>query len=130
MNRRGFTLVELLVAVALLGILSGISLPLISRFRDDNKLKKYEIYRESVSKAGRLYIDAYAEDEFGYNAYGCTTVPYGELVSKKLLKDIQIDKESCNSENTFVKVVKLNDQFAYSYYLGCGKEESGKAKEI
>lgn len=49
---------------------------------------------------------------------------------KKLVKDIQVSGISCDTENTFVKVVKSNKSYKYTTYLGCISKDSGKIKVI
>ncbi len=39
MNRKGFTLVEIVVVIAILGIITSISIPLIIRNKKDEKQK-------------------------------------------------------------------------------------------
>ena len=65
-NRKGFTLVELLVVITLLGIITGFSWPAITRLREGNKTTKYKSYGDAMIAAAKLYIDSYEEDLFLY----------------------------------------------------------------
>ena len=85
MNRRGFTLVELLVAVAILGIITGMSIPLIRNIREKNEQKKYNTYGDSLISASKLYRDSYEEDLFGHKNSGCALVSYSQLKEKNLI---------------------------------------------
>ena len=42
MNTKGFTLTELIVTIALIGIISMIAFPAISQLKENNKLEKYK----------------------------------------------------------------------------------------
>ena len=131
MNKKmGFTLVELLVVIIILGIITGISIPIIRNIVQKNEQKEYKSYMDSLKYSSKLYVDAYHEDLFGRQISGCAYISYSQLVNKGLLKDIQLEDISCNSDSTFVKVKKTGDKYEYSYYLGCGKKESGKASEV
>ena len=129
-NKKGFTLVELLVVVVILGIISVMAFPLIRGIVSKNELKKYEVYAESMSDATKLYVDSFDKDLFGNYQSGCAFVTWKDLNSKDLIKDIDIDKVSCNSDNSFVKVVKLRDKYMYAPYLACGKDNKGSAKNV
>jgi len=45
------------------------------------------------------------------------------LTEKNLLKDISIEDVSCDSDETYVKVVKLDDSIGYYTSIGCGKKD-------
>ena len=130
MNKKGFTLTELLVVVVILGIIAGLSIPLIRNLSTTFEKKKYENYADSVLSSAKLYTDAYYEDLFGRKEYGCSCITYDKLVEKNLLKDIEIEDMSCNSNKTYVMVIKQKDKYGYSTYLGCGKKASGKVETI
>ena len=125
-NKKGFTLTELLVAVVILGIVTGMSFPVIRRIRESNEKKQYEIYSNSITHSSKLYVDSYDEDLFGHNSSGCAYVTYEMLADKNLTEDIDMKDLSCNSKNTFIRVVKLDDKYAYQPFLGCGDENNDK----
>ena len=85
-NNKGFTLVELLVAVAILGIITGMSIPLIRNVRQNNEQRKYTSYGESLVQSAKLYVDSYGEDLFGHKKSGCALITYQQLEDKGLAK--------------------------------------------
>ena len=129
-NRKGFTLVELLVVIVILGIITGLSIPLIRNVSASMEKKKYTTYNETVLSGAKLYNDSYSEDLFGHNENGCAYVTYAQLKERNLLKDIEISDVSCDSDSTFVRILKIGDKYAYSPFLGCGKKKNGKAGSI
>ena len=54
MNKKGFTLTELLVVVVILGIIAGMAIPLIRSLSGTFTKKKYENYKDSVLSAAKL----------------------------------------------------------------------------
>ena len=124
-NRKGFTLVELLVTVLILGIVTGLSIPLIRNVQNNNKNREYIAYMDTMKYSAKLYVDSYGEDLFGKRKTGCTIIKYSDLYGKGLLKDIPVDKVSCASDDSFVKVVKLDDKYGYSTAIGCGYVNAG-----
>ena len=129
-NRKGFTLVELLVVIVILGIITGLSIPLIRNLSSSMEKKKYKTYSDALLSGAKLYNDSYSEDLFGHNENGCAYVTYEQLKERNLLKDIEISDVSCDSDSTFVRILKIGDKYAYSPFLGCGKKKNGKANSI
>ena len=119
-NRNGFTLVELLVVIVILGIVTGLSIPLIRNIQNNNRNREYTTYMDTMKYSAKLYVDSYGEDLFGKKKSGCAIIKYKDLNGKGLLKDIPIDKVSCATDDSFVRVVKLDDKYGYSTAIGCG----------
>ena len=130
MNRKGFTLVELLVTMAILGIVTGLSIPLIRGLSETFEKKKFKTYQDALVSSAKLYTDSYSEDLFGHKEIGCAYVTYEQLEDKGLLKDIDVSDMSCNSPSTFVRVNKIEDNYSYSPFLGCGEKKNGKVDNV
>lgn len=118
-NNKGFTLVELIVTIAILGIITLMSFPVIRNITDRNTEKKYDEYADILADAARLYVDNYNEDLFCRDENGCAYISYADLKKRNLIKDIQVNGISCDTENTFIKVEKKKDKYTYSTYMGC-----------
>ena len=125
-KKAGFTLIELLAVLVILGIIIGISLPLIRRIQDENKKKKFETYSDSVKYSAKLYMNSYEEDLFGDSKSGCYILRYKEMKERNLLKDIDVDNVSCESDFTYVRVVKVNERYAYTPSLFCINKSTNK----
>ena len=117
MNKKGFTLMELLVTVVVLGIIVGLSLPLVRNIQLAQTEKRYITYLDSVGQAAKLYTDSYSEDLYLGRTSGCVYVSYDEMNRYKLLKDIDIRDISCNSEFTAVKIVKFGEKYYYKPFI-------------
>ena len=129
-NKKGFTLVELLVVIVILGIITGMSIPLIRNISENGTNKKYTAYSQALVDSAKLYVNSYSKDLFGNNTTGCAYVKYSDLSSKKLTKDIQIENTSCNTDKTFVRVVKIGDKYSYVAQLGCGTVKNDKVEKV
>ena len=115
-NKRGFTLVELVVAIAILGVITLIALPTISNIQTNNKTTKYETYEKSIKAAAKVYTDGLEEDLFGATNSGCAIIKYSDLKTKDLIEDFQEKGIKCDKdEETFVFVMKSKDDNHHYY---------------
>ena len=136
-KNKGFTLVELLATVVILGIITALSFPLLRRFSESSENRRFEIYGQSLIDSAKSYVDAYETDLFGYDRHGVeqtnknACISVAMLEQKKIFKDIKYDNFSCNTDSTFIKVTKeyklkdsatmtYNTTYKYEVYLGCG----------
>lgn len=123
-EKNGFTLVELLVTMIILGIISVLAFPMLRGLKESNDKRKYKAYSDSVLLSAKLYVDSYGEDLFGRRRSGVQCIEYKDLKNKMLLKDIGDNNISCNSSDTVVQVTKLNDVYVYDVRLGCGDKNA------
>ncbi len=129
-NSKGFTLVELLVVMVIIGIVVGLSFPAIRTLQQKNAERKYTTYQNSLKSSAKLYVDSYDEDLFGRKENGCACIKYEELESKKLAKDITVKDISCDTGNTFVRVNKVGDTYTYDSFIGCKDKKTNSVSVI
>lgn len=145
MNNKGYTLVELMMAIIIIGIIMGMSFPAIRILQEKNNLQKYQTYGDALIAAAKLYVDAYEEDLFLYeddlermpintlqnqmkngtileNNAQCVFISYEDFKNHMLIKDININNITCYNENTYVRVIRDDGKYSYKYYLACGKK--------
>lgn len=116
-NNKGFTLVEVLVTVTILGIITLVALPVINAISsklNDNKLSAYKGVIESGAK---IYTDSHDIDLFGYQKNGCVDVYYTKLVSDKVIEELDFTNQNVVVDKIFVRVKKVNDNYDYETYM-------------
>ena len=122
-NNRAFTVVEVVVTIAIIGIILIIALPRISSMKDDNKLKKFDAYRESFLSAAKLYVDTNGKDMFGNHSSGCLQVTYDQLENSNLIKKFGEKNVTCKNAKTYVNVRKANSHYFYDISIICTEED-------
>lgn len=120
LNRKGFTLMELLGAITILGILSGIAVVAVSGIIQNARQKHYETAEKNIEIAG----ESYAQQNRGIlpKVIGqTTTIELSTLIEKNYIQPIKdhTDKE-CDSAESYVKIYKYSQsEYSYTAYLEC-----------
>lgn len=88
MNKLGFTLVELLAVVVIMGAISLLGVPALMRIVSDNSKNSCKYYEKAASEAARLYIekesvDFFESGSFPTYVYISTLINYGLLEEYK-----------------------------------------------
>ena len=117
-------MVELLVAMAIMGLLIIMAFPTIRAIQANNNNTKYKEYGTSAISAAKIYADSYAEDLFASEQSNeFIVVNFDELVRKDLIKDINISEATCIIESS-VTIVKYKDDYSYCLHLVCKHKNS------
>ncbi len=114
MNKKGFTLVELLAVVALLGIISVIIIPVSINTLKDAKRRAFKQQIVEIAKAAKIYYQEELADSENDHAYLDLSKQSDrdKLQVKSIIKAGMVDITS----NGKVDVIALNDDF-------CGRKE-------
>lgn len=75
MNKKGFTLTELIAVIAIIGIVLLIVIPVTNTIMKDNDKEKGMAYVQTLEDAVNTYCDMYGVDE----------VTYDDLINEKLI---------------------------------------------
>ena len=132
-NNKGFTLIEVLVAITIMGIITVMALPGVQQLQSRNRERKYEKYGESLVSSAKLYVDSNGEDIFGYAVSGCADITFSELEAKALAKDYETNGITCVGnmtnadlrDDTIIHVEKKNNKYIYQPYITC-TDKTGK----
>jgi prepilin-type N-terminal cleavage/methylation domain-containing protein len=92
-GQRGFTLIELIVVIAILGTLSAIAVPLVTSYLSNSKARAYDAEQSKIQAAVNLYYGAKGNSRF-----------IGKRVYPVLGKD-QTTKSSLNTQTTTLNMI-------------------------
>lgn len=124
MNKKGFTLVELLGTIILLAIIALIALPSILSLLTTSQTEIDESYRSTAINAARNYVNdnmdsfpkalesATEKKEYGEN--GNIKVQF--LLDEGYLTDSSINaKDTCEMMNDYIKVTSDSKKYIFEY---------------
>ena len=118
LNNKGFTMVELLVAMAIMGLLVIMAFPTIRAIQTNNTEKKFKSFGQSMLSGARLYVDSYGEDLFDASLTNETVdINVSDMVKKQIVDTTVINESDCSESKVFV--VKYGDDYTYCLYLMC-----------
>ncbi len=120
--KKGFTLVELLAAITIMGIIIIMAIPSLGSLATRNRTKRYENYAKTLISSGKVYVDSNSIDIFGYEESGCYDITFEQLESKKLIKDMEYKDITCadkTQKRTFVRVKKVQNDYEYQVSIIC-----------
>ena len=121
-NKNGFTLVEVLVTITILGIVTLISLPVISAISGKLNDNKLDTYKGIIESGAKIYTDSHDIDLFGYQKNGCADIYYTTLVSEKVIDELDFSNQDVVVDKIFVRVKKINDNYDYEIFLPTDEE--------
>ena len=89
-KKKGFTLMEMLVVIVIIGIILIIVFPNVSVFKNRSNQKKYETHMDVVvDPAVDLYVDQY-KGELANEDTTCFNINYQTLISDGLIKEAEV----------------------------------------
>lgn len=125
MNKKGFTLVELIGVIILLSAVALISVPIINSTIRNTKEKAYKGQINSIIKSAKRYVT-----EIGPKSETEFDITISDLITNKLLEDdaVKDPRDNSNMLNTVsIHVTYNSNTKSYSYcYNRTDKEEEGE----
>ena len=86
-NKKGFTLVEILVSIGLLALLGSVIAISLNRVFKDNNIKNYDEYVEKIKSAAMLYVNNTVDILNDLNDSSFKIITIGDLVDNGYLND-------------------------------------------
>ncbi len=125
-NNKGFTLVELLATIAIMGMIMMLVTPSIVNLQNNNKKKKFEYYGKTLVEAAKLYVQKEGDDitSLGVSDWvGCVDITYQDLLTNDLIKSFEDTDYICNGK---VRFTRRSNGDSYAYNLVCNSKNYKK----
>ena len=106
MNEKGFTLVELLAVIVLLGLISLLTIPVVDRIMKDNREKADDVNVDTILNAAYDYVQKNPSNLPNNIDGDSTTFTLGEVISSGLLKEDIVNPKT-NSEYSDDSVITV-----------------------
>lgn len=122
LNKKGFTLVEILAAIVILGILMGIAIVSVSSILSNSKEGFYDNLEDQLILAAKSYYGDH-RTLLPQNIGQERQVTVETLIKNNYLKRgsvVDYGKAECNTTVSYVSVIKSSKKdYIYSVYLKC-----------
>ena len=117
--KKGFTVIELLATIIILGIIGTIGVVVFDNVIHNMRIKAFETQKESIILSAQKWIS----DKRGTENYP-NTFPY-QLTLEELLKEEYIEKNICNQEerltidykNSYIEIKENNKTYEYNLVI-------------
>lgn len=127
MNKRGFTLIELIVTIVIMALILILVMPSITALVSNNEERQYEYYADSLMEAAKVYVDKEGEDinPIGEkNWIGCVDITYQDLMDADLINPFTEENIDCSDAT--VRYTRTENSSNYSYNLTCIDTDSNE----
>ena len=117
MNKKGFTLVELLAVVAILGLLAAIISPIVKNLLDDSKESLSKQQKEMVITATKKYMVEHSELLPEYNS--TLSIYISDLISDGVIENNKVINPKTKKELDGCVVISYSNEFnqyEYNYF--------------
>lgn len=126
-NRKGFTLTEILAVIAILGVILAIAVPSYNSLSKKFEKEYYEKLDGSVLAAAKSYYKENAESRPAELLYS-SVVTFSELIDNKNIDDIKGYKSESNLKGRIIIVKKAEDYDYKMCYLAPNTDDADEKK--
>ena len=129
-NKRGFTLIEVIMVIAVIGIIMLLIVPNVMAIIKKNNIKSCENIKNSIIKSAELYVTDH-KYELNFSCNEKKPLNLEDLIAADYLKvdktgkiinpidDSTIYDDSTNDKKVSVRYDCINKTFTYEFYLYC-----------
>lgn len=119
MNKKGFTMVELLAVITILGVVMAIAIPAVTSQITTTSAKYYEDLEKDVELAARDFMNDHRSHFPKVNGNSCYITQDNDLVGNEYIKAIS-DKKGNSCSQYVIKVTRNNpNDYSYEGYVKC-----------
>ncbi len=123
--KKGFTLVELLAVIIILGMLVVLLVPNVISILKSNNLRVYKLKEKELLRAAEDYIEYDEEFVAPTNEAPVKYLTIQSLISKNYINKI-LDNSSGEECPAFVKITKAGDNYNLDPCIICGEYKTDR----
>lgn len=97
-DKKGFSLIELLAALIIMGLILLVVIPATARLLTSNEVKEYNNYFKIIESGAKRYADIKKDDLGGSKDEGCIEVSLDDLIKKEYVKAFDDKKVTCSGK--------------------------------
>lgn len=123
LNKKAFTLIEVLAIIVILGIILGIAIPIMSKVVNENTNKSYSNYYKLIKEASELY-STNLKDKLGTSKdIGCAEITLEELIDLDYIKEFNNNNATCKTGINNIKIRNDKGKLTINFQLNCSSED-------
>lgn len=124
-NARGFTLIEMLGVIVIMGLILIVVFPTMTKMINGNNDEKYNDYYDLVEEAAYAYATTQTDKLGTSRNVGCTNVTLNTLIDNGYVQKFDGDEECKTGANGIV--IRNNEgNISVNFSLTCGTRTGGK----
>lgn len=130
MNVKGFTLIEVLGVIVIMGLILIVAIPTMSKLMNNNKSQEYNSYYSTVQEAAQVYAGKLGS-KLGNSKYsGCAEIELSTLINEGYVEAYSDNDVTCTtaSGGTDYKIKIRNNKgnISVNFRLICTNNETGE----
>lgn len=123
-KRNGFTLIELITVIVILGLIMMVVIPALNKSNLGNERKKIDEYYKIIEEASLQYATTFKNEELGdATESGCVRFSFDELKTTNLISDFHDKTYNCSMARD-ITVRNENGNYYTNFKLKCEKKEN------
>lgn len=122
MNKKGFTLIEIIGVIVIIGLILMIVFPTLSKLMTNNNIKKYDNYYLMIDEAAKVYAST-MHDKMGPSTQsGCAEFSLNDLILKNYLQEYNDKNTSCEMVTANIRVKNNKGKITTYFQLKCSDD--------
>lgn len=124
-NKKGFTLIEMLAVIILIGIVMTIAIPAVSKIIENKSKNTYSVQRKLTEKAIDTYYLRYKGEFDSYINSNCFIIDYKTLLDENILNESDVKCATDGNNAGKIKITLLEKRHIKKkdIYLHCENEK-------